>query len=233
MKAQLFVFVIVTLATIAASQAGECRFDVDLCSCKMGEVNQGLCWDKIAFSNPMTCQPRACKRGWTCACEGRTHLCVVKTFQALSNTGNPLTLAQVLGVEARMLKTESKAQGATNTRTLSEHGMAKKSRFFVESSNSESNTVDFQRTCEAKSVSVAFTPDIELGSVRIGISERGTKANQCTNVRVYINGDLVNRFSNERSMEGKDVAKLVKKRAHHTKLELRPGDVLAFNFKQA
>lgn len=53
---------------------GPCRFDEDRCSCKIGEANQGTCWDKIT-GQPGRCTKRFCNAGWTCACGGRTHVC--------------------------------------------------------------------------------------------------------------------------------------------------------------
>jgi hypothetical protein len=70
---------VITLAIFIASVHGyvqECRYDSDFCSCKMGELDRGVCWDMIP-GNPGLCSRRFCKAGWTCACGARTHLCPV------------------------------------------------------------------------------------------------------------------------------------------------------------
>lgn len=51
-----------------------CKYEDAVCSCKLGEANQGTCWDKLS-GVPGTCKSRPCLKGWTCACAGRTHLC--------------------------------------------------------------------------------------------------------------------------------------------------------------
>lgn len=58
----------------AAGEYGSCRYDDDSCSCKVGEANQGTCWDSNTTSAGM-CTRRYCRAGWTCACGGRTHIC--------------------------------------------------------------------------------------------------------------------------------------------------------------
>lgn len=55
-------------------ETAPCRYEDTLCSCKLGEANQGTCWDALAGA-PGTCKSRPCLKGWTCACAGRTHLC--------------------------------------------------------------------------------------------------------------------------------------------------------------
>lgn len=74
------------LFTLNFADFGTCRFDEELCSCKIGEANQGLCWDKVV-GQPGRCSKRFCRAGWTCACTGRTHVCKVgdKTVNALVN----------------------------------------------------------------------------------------------------------------------------------------------------
>lgn len=48
----------------------------------MGDENQGKCWDHRT-NTPGTCAGRFCKRGWTCSCNGRTHLCDLEQRQAI------------------------------------------------------------------------------------------------------------------------------------------------------
>lgn len=70
----LFVMVVMLLSPLAMAHAGTCRYEVDLCSCKVGDRNQGVCWDLDSFAEGF-CNRRSCNSGWTCACGGRTHLC--------------------------------------------------------------------------------------------------------------------------------------------------------------
>lgn len=65
---------LIILSAISNADFGPCRYDEDRCSCKLGEANQGICWDKIQ-NQPGLCTRRFCKAGWTCACGGRTHVC--------------------------------------------------------------------------------------------------------------------------------------------------------------
>lgn len=71
-------FIVVTLLLVyvdtVLADFGLCRFDEDKCSCKIGDANQGSCWDKIV-GQPGRCTKRFCNAGWTCACSGRTHVC--------------------------------------------------------------------------------------------------------------------------------------------------------------
>lgn len=58
------------------SDAGSCRYDEEFCSCRIGDYDQGVCWDPHP-TMPNLCVRRYCKPGWTCSCSGRTHLCSV------------------------------------------------------------------------------------------------------------------------------------------------------------
>lgn len=73
---------VLLLSALVSAEVGECRFDSDRCSCKVGDANQGICWDPVSGS-PGRCRRRFCNRGWTCACGGRTHVCYRSDRQAL------------------------------------------------------------------------------------------------------------------------------------------------------
>lgn len=57
-------------------------------SCKVGEDLQGICWDRVS-GTPFSgiCTDRFCNAGWTCSCEGRTHLCPLVTSRRNVLTG--------------------------------------------------------------------------------------------------------------------------------------------------
>lgn len=63
---------------------GPCHFDSDECSCSEKNTGGGICWDKNGNS---TCTSRPCNGGWTCLCEGRTHLCETKEKKIYIPTG--------------------------------------------------------------------------------------------------------------------------------------------------
>jgi hypothetical protein len=78
----VLVLLLLAVAGVARAEVGECRYDPDRCSCKIGQENQGVCWDQIAGS-PGRCKRRFCSRGWTCSCGDRTHVCYRSDRQAL------------------------------------------------------------------------------------------------------------------------------------------------------
>lgn len=216
---------VISITSLAFASEGECKFEPGQCSCKVGEENKGICWDKVVNPDPaapLKCIPRACKRGWTCSCDQRTHLCQVKNFDTLVNTGASVPVNSVIASQVRML---------TSTGS-SKPQVRKASRLFL-SAQSDSSTSELERSCIAKPVEAANLPYIELGDMTIGISRTGTQANQCTNVDIYLNGGLVESYLPEADMSGKSVNGLVASRAHHTLLEMRTGDLIAFHFKQA
>jgi hypothetical protein len=90
-----FIVAIAALLALARAEVGPCRFDKSACSCKMGEENQGVCWDPIQ-NDPLNCKPRSCKRGWTCSCGDRTHLCDVGMLSSRHNTGAAVTMKEIL-----------------------------------------------------------------------------------------------------------------------------------------
>lgn len=119
------VFALVALLSVATAEFGECHFDEKFCSCKMGKENQGVCWDQVQ-GDPLNCKPRSCKRGWTCACGERTHLCNVGMLSSEHNTGAPVTmtdmqapkeLAQVVRQEKSLVRpcSSQAARAATKT----------------------------------------------------------------------------------------------------------------------
>lgn len=72
-------------------------------SCKYGEEEQGICWSFSGnVSHPEICTSRYCKRGWTCSCFGRTHVCRISNRTVLK----PLSM-----------ETGSNSTGATQIRT--------------------------------------------------------------------------------------------------------------------
>lgn len=73
-RAMITILTLVHMLTNVLGDSGSCRYDVDRCSCKIGEANQGVCWDRDPFFTGL-CNRRFCRSGWTCSCHSRTHLC--------------------------------------------------------------------------------------------------------------------------------------------------------------
>lgn len=241
MRSTIFVVALISLATFASASTGGCRYEPTQCSCKIGEENHGLCWNKVSDSNPLAlqCFPRACQRGWTCSCDGRTHLCQVKTFNTLTNTGQSVTIKDVIAANAAPLPDRGSSVNfeEDQLRMLKLQTIRAKTKLTKASRqlllDAASTDPNLRRSCVAKPVQAANLPYYRLASMMIGISRRGTEANQCTNLDVYVNGGLFVSHSPETTMAGKNVDNLLGARAHHTLMELRTGDLIAFHFKQA
>lgn len=75
--------------TFVNGDAGNCRYDVDRCSCRIGDANRGICWDSDPFTIGQ-CTQRYCRPGWTCSCGGRTHVCYrhYRRIQALTDAAD-------------------------------------------------------------------------------------------------------------------------------------------------
>lgn len=150
MKSSIVALTLAAVIARARAEVGPCRFDETECSCKMGDENQGVCWDQIP-NDPLNCRPRSCHRGWTCACGGRTHVCTVGTLVGERNTGAPVSIADVTG---------------TSIQTLPEQQVVVRQ---------QSNIV---RPCTPSANVAATKTDLKLGSINFAFSSQGTIANK-------------------------------------------------------
>lgn len=148
-----FVLAIAAVASVVSAEFGECRFDANECSCKMGEENQGVCWDQIK-EDPLNCRARACNRGWTCACGGRTHVCKVGQILAEHNTGQAVTINEVTA-----------AKSAPATQDVGQQFAVRQATSLV-------------RPCSPSTKAAAAKTDLKLGTVRFAFSTPGTLANK-------------------------------------------------------
>lgn len=82
----IMVFEMMLMAASILGDSGSCRYDVDRCSCKIGEANQGVCWDRDPFFTGL-CNRRFCRSGWTCSCHSRTHLCF-RDYRSVSSVSS-------------------------------------------------------------------------------------------------------------------------------------------------
>lgn len=150
----ILVLTVATIASVVHAEVGECRFDSDECSCKMGEENQGVCWDQIP-EDPLNCKPRACNRGWTCACGGRTHVCKVGQILAEHNTGAAVGIGAITGAQTTPVQDFNSQQA-----------------FAVRQQAS------LIRPCSPSSKAAATKTDLTLGTIGFAFSTPGTLANK-------------------------------------------------------
>lgn len=146
-----FVFLFVALVANCSAEFGPCRFDSNACSCKLGKENQGVCWDRIP-GDPSNCRPRACKKGWTCACGGRTHLCKIGQMTSYHNTGAQVKMSDVTSSSA------------------GNHDL----------SNTMRQVSTIKRPCSTKAAPTASNRELILGTVKFGVSPKGMLADKCT-----------------------------------------------------
>jgi hypothetical protein len=184
---------------IASGEFGDCRYDVDACSCKMGSASQGICWDEI---NGQTgrCSPRACKAGWTCACGGRTHVCSVAQMTSEHNTGEKTTYKEAMGDGSSVQMSKRKST--------------------------------MTRPCAKSSAPTASKTSLTLGSIKFGTSPNGVLNKGCHQLAWWHNGRLYGNYKTNTSMTGETFSSTMLKMDDHSLLEMRPGDVVAFRFRE-
>lgn len=200
-----FVVGIAVIASVVTAEFGECRFDTNECSCKMGEENQGVCWDQIK-EDPSNCRARACNRGWTCACGGRTHLCKVGQITAEHNTGQVVSINEVTAATTAPPPIQANQFAVRQVTSL-------------------------VRPCTRSARAAATNTDLILGTIRFQYSTPGTLANKCTYVAWFLNGKLMGNYKPLSSMSSDQLSSELARRQAHSLLELRPGDLVAFRFK--
>lgn len=153
-------------------------------SCKLGEENQGICWDRISGDTAEgTCKSRYCRSGWSCSCSGRTHLCTVVN------------------------KTVNIIDGLIDNDTAACH-----EEVLPRPSSKEL---------------------LQLGSWRAEFSRKGMLANACNQISWYHNGEEMGNYGLDPVITTANVDTELARRSEHTKLELKPGDLIAFRFKNA
>lgn len=87
--------------------------------------------------------------------------------------------------------------------------------------------------CQTASSSLVNSREISLGTFKIHISKNGVLADDCTQIAWWHNGILLGNHKLVPSMSALVVDTEHSKREDHSLLELRPGDLLAFRFKEA
>lgn len=89
--------------------------------------------------------------------------------------------------------------------------------------------------CETSSRTMVSGQDISLGTLKIHISKAGVRANDCTQISWWHNGVLLGNRGVVNGISSANTATLnaeLSAREDHALLELRPGDLIAFRFKE-
>lgn len=87
--------------------------------------------------------------------------------------------------------------------------------------------------CTAKTAPLVSGRELVLGSLKIHISRAGVLANDCTQLAWWHNGELLGNHRNVSDMSANTVDDEVALRENHSMLELRPGDLVAFRFRES
>lgn len=87
--------------------------------------------------------------------------------------------------------------------------------------------------CHEEVAPRAKTWQLELGEWDLGLSRKGLLANACNQVSVWHNGYLLGSYGNDPVVTSSNLDEEYDGRTVHKALELKPGDVLAFRFKNA
>jgi hypothetical protein len=198
MKVLRFASTLLAVLVLVSAEFGDCRYDANSCSCKMGSAFQGVCWDDV-IGSPGICSPRACKAGWTCACSGRSHVCSVFNMTSQHNTGNRVTMADV---KAAGLKVTLR-QKTTLT-----------------------------RPCARAAAPTASRTSLILGTIQFGISPNGVLSKGCHQLAWWHNGRQYGNYSTSAKMTPTMFSSTMTRMINHSLLELRPGDVIAFRFRE-
>lgn len=90
-----------------------------------------------------------------------------------------------------------------------------------------------QAPCVTKSIPVVSGQEIALGSLKIHISRPGVLANDCVQFAWWHNGELVGNHGVVSDMSSETVDNELSLREDHSMLELRPGDLIAFRFRDS
>lgn len=96
----------------------------------------------------------------------------------------------------------------------------------------DADTSQSTADCETAPVSMVTSLEISLGTFKIHISRPGIEANDCTQIVWWHNGVLLGIHNSSTDPLAATVDTKLAAREDHALLELRPGDLLAFRFKE-
>lgn len=178
----IVLFLLMAMPSNVLGDSGTCRYDIDRCSCRIGEANRGVCWDRDPLFKGL-CYRRFCHSGWTCTCHSRTHVCFREYRSVPSVAVEDVHKSQAL--------------------------------------------------CASKSVPVVSGQDIALGHLRIHISKTGMLGNDCAEMAWWHNGELMGNHGAASDITTKSIDRELSIREEHAMLELRPGDLIAFRFRDS
>ncbi|PXF48197.1 hypothetical protein BWQ96_02149 [Gracilariopsis chorda] len=102
--------------------------------------------------------------------------------------------------------------------------------------NSLKNPADISKSvaeCVTKSFPLVAGHELTLGRLKFHFSRKGALADDCNEVAWWHNGELLGNRKPVSITSPSDVDKVLKDREEHTLLELRPGDLIAFRFRDS
>lgn len=95
--------------------------------------------------------------------------------------------------------------------------------------------MDGKTYCNNMTSEIAEPPVLRLGSLEIGLSRKGMVSNACNELVWFYNGEFMVNYGDESNPEINcaNVDYEIDRRANHTSIELKRGDLIAFRFKHA
>lgn len=102
-----------------------------------------------------------------------------------------------------------------------------------ELTNSEETGNKVTSTCEFQENLSAGKPYMLLGELHFAISPTGMLQNACTQFEWYLNGNEMGMYQRAKDMNPETYYAEYRKRSDHSMLELRPGDLIAFGFRDS
>lgn len=97
----------------------------------------------------------------------------------------------------------------------------------------KSNVQDETATCAAQELSLVSGRELKLGSLHLGISLTGVRENNCNQISWWHNGIFRGEWQRTSNLSETESNEALLDRAVHTLLEIRPGDLFAFQFIDA
>lgn len=90
-----------------------------------------------------------------------------------------------------------------------------------------------EAACNQQTISAVAGRELELGSFTPRLSRKGVAANACNEIAWWHQGELMGNYKSIPDLTSAGVDDALAVRQDHSLLELRPGDVLAFRFRDA
>lgn len=95
------------------------------------------------------------------------------------------------------------------------------------------NAMDDIATCAAQELSLVSGQEMELGSLHLGISFSGVREDNCNQISWWHNGIFRGEWPRVTGLSDAETSEALLDRSAHTLLEIKPGDLFAFQFIDA